>query len=124
MDWSSDNIRRTFNQIIIDSKRLSKEEIENKHKNFRESFEKLYNIAIESVVNKTVQSSLNKLDMMLKTRDNMNSGKMEKLTADMVVGNRLGDEFIYQKVHKPTKEDYKRAVDKLKSGGTAEDIIM
>ena len=61
------------------------------------------------------------LDTMLEARDKVTSGTMETLAAEMYVGNKLGSEFIYDKVEKPSSKDYNRAVKKLnelsKNGG-------
>jgi len=113
MDWQSDEIKKNFNGVIRDCRNLSKEELDSRYVTFKTHFEKLYDMAIYSVAQDKVQDSLRKLDMMLIARENMKSGRVNKLNTDMFVGNQLGKEFIYPLTANPSSNDYKRAVEKL-----------
>jgi len=114
MDWDANDIKKCFNGVVRDSKHLNSKELELKYAEFKAKFEKLYNIAIDSVITGTVQESLKKLDMMLEARRNMKSGRMNKLNTDMLVGNQLGREYIYPLTNTPSKEDYQRAISTIK----------
>jgi hypothetical protein len=112
-NWKTEDIRKNFHGVIKDSKNLSSEQLENKYSEFKHRFDKLYQIAIYSVTTGTVQQSLQKLEMMLKARENMQSGKASKMSTDMFVGNFLGKEYIYPLTQNPSAEDYKRAIDTI-----------
>lgn len=114
MNWPSEDIKKTFRDIINDSKKLNSAQLETKYKTFKTDIEPLYNMAIHSVATNSVDKSLHKLDMMLNARESMNSGRTDKLTTDMLVGNQLGKEYIYPVVENPSSSDYKRAVDLIK----------
>jgi hypothetical protein len=114
MDWKKEDIIKTFNNIIRDTRVLNSTELDMKYSKFKTDFEKLYNMAIDSVVNGKVQENIGKLNMMLQARENMLSGKVSKLNTDMFVGNQLGKEFIYPLTETPSNEDYKKAIDKIK----------
>jgi hypothetical protein len=114
MNWSNADIIKNFNGVVRDTKLLTTEELEAKYADFRKDFEPIYNKAIDSVVNNRVQESHEMLQMMLKARENMNSGKVSKLHTDMFVGNQLGNKYIYPKTNVPSGEDYKQAIDTIK----------
>jgi hypothetical protein len=122
MDWSSENIRESFHQVIRDSYILSKNELEEKHTDFKNNFEKLYSIATESVTNDTVKKSKQTLEMMLKAREQMKNGSVTQLHAEMQVGNNLGHQFIYPKTQTPSREDYVRAVGKINDGSATKEL--
>jgi hypothetical protein len=114
MDWKSDIIIQSFNGIIRDARVLSSEELEVKYAGFKESFSKLYDVAIDAVVTGKVQEAYEMLKMMLKAREGMQEGRTNKLTTDMFVGNQLGKKYIYPKTNTPSTEDYKQAFDTIK----------
>ena len=97
---------------------MNSAELEKKYADFKLSFNKLYEVAIDSIINNTVQESYNLLTMMLKARDKMNTGKMTKMNTDMFVGNELGKKYIYPCTNTPSKEDYERAIRKIKTHKT------
>ena len=114
MNWEAKDIKSNFNSIIIDSKKMNKTDLEEKYASFILDNQKLYEVAIESVVSGKVQESIKLLDIMLKTRDNMEKGNMNKNVADMFIGNQLGHKYIYPITGVPTGADYKKAIDKIK----------
>lgn len=113
MDWSNEDIINSFNGIINDSKVLGPEELEKKYYSFKESFMKLYEVAINSSSGDK-EEKLKMLNLMLRARDKMKSGAMSKLSTDMHIGNELGIKYVYPKTGKPTPEDFKRASSELK----------
>jgi hypothetical protein len=114
MDWTADEITNSFNGIIRDTRNLNLQELETKYAKFKESFSKLYDVAIDSVVTGKIQEAHEMLQMMLTARTNMQNGRMTKLTTDMFVGNQLGKKYIYPKTNTPSAEDYKNAFDQIK----------
>jgi len=114
MNWNSDNILQSFNGIIRDATVLNSEELETKYSTFKESFSKLYDVAIDAVVTGKVQESYEMLKMMLNAREGMYNGKTDKLNTDMYVGNQLGKKYIYPKTNTPSIDDYKQAFDTIK----------
>jgi hypothetical protein len=114
MNWSNQDITNSFYGIIRDAKNLNSEELSDKYVDFKESFSKLYSVAIDAVVNDRVQDANNMLQIMLDARKKMQDGKMTKLTTDMFVGNQLGKKYIYPKTNNPSQEDYMQAFNKIK----------
>lgn len=114
MDWKSEDIIKSFNGVIRDSKNMTPDELDIKYANFKETFNKLYSVAIDSVVSGKVQEAYEMLKMMLKARESMQDGRTTKLTTDMFVGNQLGKKYIYPKTNTPSIDDYKQAFDKIK----------
>ncbi len=115
MDMTNQEIKITFINIIKDSRILNHSELEEKYWEFKNKIEPLYKIAIECNTNEKVEQSLKKLDMMLGARQNMNEGKLNKLTTDMYIGDQLGKEYIYPVTNTPSSEDYKKAILELGS---------
>jgi hypothetical protein len=113
MDWVAEEITASFNGVIRDAKNMNAEELEVKYAVFKESFAKLYDVAIDSVATGKVQEAHSMLQMMLKARAGMQEGKMTKLTTDMFVGNQLGKKYIYPKTNTPSQNDYKKAFDTI-----------
>jgi hypothetical protein len=124
LSWKNAEIKTAFNNVVRDSKTMSTIQLETKYDLFIKDFRKLYDIALESVVSGKVQESIKILDMMLSTRNNVKSGSMNKMTADMFVGNQLGHKYIYPKTNVPSVEDYKQAIDKIKEGKTIEPKVQ
>lgn len=114
MEWQNEDIIASYNGIIRDAKNMNSAELETKYADFKLAFNKLYEVAIDSVINNTVQESYNLLTMMLKAREKMNTGKMTKMNTDMFVGNELGKKYIYPVTNTPSKDDYERAIRKIK----------
>lgn len=114
MEWTSEEIKKEFNGVMRDTKLLNSEELEKKYAKFKESFSKLYEVAIDSVISGRIQESANMLQMMLDARASMNSGKTTKLTTDMFIGNQLGKKYIYPKTNVPSADDYKAAFTTIK----------
>ena len=114
MDWKSDVIIESFNEVIKDSKNLNSKDLETKHFAFKESFNKLYEVAINAGVTGEIQQASNTLKMMLKARECMQEGKTTKLATDVYVGNQLGQKYIYPVTNTPSAEDYKQAFEKIK----------
>jgi len=114
MDWNSDVIIQSFNGIIRDSRNLNSEDLETKYAAFKETFSKLYEVAINAGVTGKIQEAFEILKMMLKARECMQEGKTTKLTTDMFVGNQLGRKYIYPVTNTPSAEDYKQALEKIK----------
>jgi hypothetical protein len=115
MDWSNEDIIKTYNSIIRDSKEMTVSSLDVKYATFKKSFSKLYDLAIESVASGKVQESHDMLMMMMKARDKMNKGSMTKMTTDMFVGNQLGKKYIYPLTNTPSADDYARAIEKIKT---------
>jgi len=113
MDWDSNKIKTNFNGVIRDAKNCNIQELELKYSEFKNKFEKLYLIAIDAVFTGKVQEAINKLDIMLKARNDMQSGKVSKLHTDMMVGNMLGKQYIYPLTQTPSQEDYNRALKQI-----------
>ncbi len=109
MDWIPEEIIKSFSGVIRDAKIMNAKELEIKYAVFKETFGKLYDVAIDSVATGKVQEAYAMLQMMLKARANMQDGKMTKLTTDMFVGNQLGRKYIYPKTNNPSQDDYKKA---------------
>lgn len=114
MNWSNEDIIKSFNGVVRDTKLLTTEELETKYADFRKEFEPIYNKAIDSVVNDRIQESYAMLQMMLKAKNDMTTGRMSKLNTDMFVGNQLGKKYIYPKTNTPSTDDYKKAFDTIK----------
>ena len=110
MDWSAEDIKKSFYGVIRDSKELNSAQLELKYTDFKEQVEPLYRMAINSVTTGKVQEAISKLDMMLKARSAMQTGRMTKNNTDMFVGNQLGREYVYPLTGTPSREDYAQAV--------------
>ena len=117
MNWEAKDIRTNFFGIITDSKKMNKAELEKKYASFILDNEKLYSVAVESVVSGKVQESIKMLDTMLATREKVRNGDMNNTTASMFIGNQLGYKYIFPATGVPSTEDYKYAIDKIKEGG-------
>ena len=65
MNWKSQDIIDSFNGVIKDAKYMSTKDLDNKYSDFRKSFEKLYQVAIDSVVSGNVQEASNMLNLMI-----------------------------------------------------------
>ena len=113
MDWDSSRIRKEYIEVTRDAKILPKSMMEEKYLEFKTKYEKLYELAIRSVVNDNVQENIKTLDMMLLQRDRIKRGKISEINAGMVVGNQLGHKYIYPVTNVPSKEDYVNAIDKI-----------
>src|SRR6188768_1426472 len=113
MEWESEDIKKNFHGVVRDTKVLNTHDLEQKYEKFKQDHEKLYNMAIDSVLNGSVQPTLQKLNFMLKARDDMKNGNRSKLATDMLIGNQLGKEYIYPKTSTPTQEDMNRAVKEI-----------
>ncbi len=118
MNWEAKDIRANFFGIVTDSKKMNKVELEKKYASFILDNEKLYSVAVESVVSGKIQESIKLLDTMLATRDKVRNGDMNNTTASMFIGNQLGHKYIFPATGVPSTEDYKYAIDKIKEGGT------
>lgn len=114
MEWTSEKILESFYGIVRDSKNLSKQELEHKYSDFKESHSKLYEVIIHSIITGDVQNTNNMLIEMLKTKANMDSGHTTKMVADVTIGQKLANKYIYSKTGAPKTEDYKQALDKIK----------
>ena len=114
MSWKSQDIIDSFNGIIRDAKNLNSEELDSKYADFKETYEKLYSVAIDSVATGTVQKAYSILQMMIRARDDLQSGKTSKLHTDVFVGNELGKEYIYPVTNTPSLDDYKIAIEQIK----------
>ncbi len=117
MNWEAKDIRTNFFGIITDSKKMNKAELEKKYASFILDNEKLYSVAVESVVSGKVQESIKLLDIMLATRDKVRNGDMNNTTASMFIGNQLGHKYIFPVTGVPSTKDYKYAIDRIKEGG-------
>ncbi len=113
MDWTNEEILKSFNLVVRDCKNMSANDLEKAHAKFKEDHRKLYEVAIDSVINNKVQESYNKLKMMLKAKDSMTQGKVSKLHTDMFVGNQLANEYIYPVTNKPSNEDMIKAINEI-----------
>lgn len=110
----NDEIYKDFCDIVKDCQTLTRNVLDKKYEKLRNLYPKIYNMAIDSVVNNNVQESTNNLKMFLKTLEDINNKKISKENADMLIGNQLGKEYIYPITGTPTQEDYTRAVKKIK----------
>jgi len=115
MDWKSVDIKTNFIGVVRDVKLLTTQQLELKYAKFKTECEPMYKMAINCVVNGTIQDAIKKLELMLKARDDMDAGKISKLNTDMLVGNMLGKEYIYPKTETPSREDLIRAVNTIRS---------
>lgn len=111
---SSEEIKVIFFEIITDTKKLKKNEMEKKYENFNIIHKKLYEVALDSVRLNKVQESIAMLDFMLTQRNNMKNGSISRLNAGLVVGNKLGHKYVYPKTGVPTSDEYKKAIDEIK----------
>ena len=115
---------KSFEGVIRDVRILDSNDLELKYTEFKKDNDKLYSMAINSVVTGTVQESVKKLKVMLAARENMNQGKISKLNTDMLIGNMLGKEYIYPKTQNPSNEDYIRAINTIKKkDAEGEDVV-
>lgn len=112
---NSEEIKHTFFEIIRDSKKLKKNEMEKKYEDFNIIHKKLYDVALDSAMNNKVQESIAMLDFMLKQRDSVKNGSLSRLNAGFVVGNKLGHKYVYPKTRVPTSDEYKKAMDEIKT---------
>jgi hypothetical protein len=110
----SEEIKVIFFEIIKDTKKLKKSEMEKKYEDFNVIHKKLYEVAIDSVKSNKVQESITMLDFMLKQRDNIGNGSISRLNAGLVVGNKLGHKYVYPKTRVPTSDEYKKAINEIK----------
>jgi len=116
MEWKANDIRQNFHGIIKDCRNATKDQLTEKYSKFKEEFPKLFDLALESIDQDTVQKNLQLLEMMLKKRQEQLDGKASKMNTDMFVGNQLGKEFIYPKTGGPSRKDYDKAVSKIQKG--------
>ena len=113
METDSKEILDTFDSMIRDSTILDLESFENKYSSFKEKFEKLHQMTIDSIKRDNVQETRKILCMMLDSRNNLKNGKVNELNTDLLVGNYLGKKYIYPKVGNPSQNDYNKAVKKI-----------
>lgn len=111
---SSEEIKGIFCEIIKDSKKLKKSEMEKKYEEFNIIHRKLYEVALDSVMSNKVQETIAMLDFMLMQRNNIGNGSVSRLNAGFVVGNKLGHKYVYPKTGVPTSDEYKKAIDQIK----------
>lgn len=111
---TNEQIYNDFCEITRDAWSMPRSELDIKYEKLRCMYPKIYNMAIDSVVNGNVQESINNLKMFLKTLNDINSKNITKENADMFIGNQLGKEYIYPLTGAPTIKDYERAVKKIK----------
>lgn len=114
-NMTSDQIKKIFSEIIKDTKKLKKDEMEKKYDDFNINYKKIYEMAIESVIKCKVQETINMLNFMLNQRDRMKNGYISQFNAGLVVGNKLGHEYVYPKTKVPTTDEYKKAIDEIKN---------
>lgn len=101
---------------------MTEGELAQKYLDFKESFPKLFDMAIQAVSNDSVQKTLEIFEMMLSKRQDQKDGVNSKNITDMAVGNQLGKEFIYPKTGGPTQEEYNKAVKKIKKGNAMKEL--
>lgn len=111
---STEEIFKNFKEVMADVMELKREDVELKHKKFKSEYPKIFEMAIDAIVSGKVQEYTERLQSFLKTVDDMMSNKISRENADMFIGNKLGNEYIYTMTGKPSEEDYKRAVKKVK----------
>ncbi len=111
---TNEQIYNDFCEITKDAWNMPRSELDIKYEKLRCIYPKIYNMAIDSVMNGNIQESINNLKMFLKTLTDINSKNISKENADMFIGNQLGKEYIYPLTGAPTKNDYERAVKKIK----------
>jgi hypothetical protein len=110
MNENQENIRLKFQSIANDNMTLTPDELNEKYKDFKQSFPKLFQIASETT---NVNESMRILDMMLVNREKQKDGTLSKTNSDMVVGNQLGKEFIYPITGMPTQKEFTQATKKI-----------
>lgn len=110
MNWTRQEITKSYNEVAKDSNVLIQTLLDKKHLKFKETFPKLYQMAI-------INSEENKIifNMMMDQREKQINGKIEKNANDMFVGNQLGKKFIYPLVGNPTQKEMNEAVKKINS---------
>lgn len=109
----SEKIIFTVKNIMHDAKVMSDKDMELKYGDFKTSFEKLYDMSINSVINDNTEEVLDMLSLMLTSREEVKNNTKAKLHVDMYVGNKLGEKYIYPKTEKPSDNDMRSAFEKI-----------
>ncbi len=110
---NNEQIRSNFIGVYKDTKKLTQNQLNDKYKDFKEKYEKLFDVAVNSAINNNIQESLKILDMMLNAKNKLDNGTITPTACDMFVGNQLGHTYIYPKTNVPSRDDYKKAVNQI-----------
>jgi hypothetical protein len=112
MDTSKDYIYQNAVNIINDAEILSPPELEEKYKEFKEKFYKIY-VTCVGLTPETKQSFLNELKLFLGIREEVISGKKSMIEANVQVGDYQGKRYLYPITGEPTMEQKKQYIKKV-----------
>lgn len=107
MDWTTDRIVLTVDEIRKDSMVLTERDIKVKYGEFIEKFPKLYYTCIEP------NFDFNTFNIMLGYRDKAEMDNIPDLVRDVTIGETMAKKYLYPVVGEPSIEQKKQAAVKV-----------
>jgi hypothetical protein len=112
MDIPKSEIYNTVVNIINDTEKLTKIELEEKYKDFKNNFFKLFETCI-SVTPETKNKILKELSILLSIREEQKSGSKSTIEANVQVTEYMAKQYVYPYTGEPTLEQKKEALRKI-----------
>lgn len=112
---SKEDIYITVCNILEDKEILTQFELEEKYKDFKEKFFRIFDLCISSTEDK-YNDIKQKISLMLNIRDDVKTGKKSDIEANVQVGEYCAKLYIYPKTGEPTIEQKKEALKKIIAG--------
>jgi hypothetical protein len=122
MDISKADIYNTVTNIINDTETLTKIELEEKYKDFKNNFFKLFETCI-GVTPETKNKTLRELSILLNIREEMKSGKKGTIEGNVQVTEYMAKQYVYPYTGEPTLEQKKEALRKIVKKEAEKNII-
>ena len=110
MDTSKKEIYLTLQNILADKELLTLIEIDEKYLEFRTKFPKLFDMVMSCI---SQQEFLREIILLLNIREDVLTGRQTDIQANIKIGERAAEKYIYPKVGKPTQQQKKTALAKI-----------
>ena len=113
MNESKDTIYTTAVNITIDCNNLTQTQMDDKYKEFKNNYSKIYQLCSSTSTQSQKQQILRELSLMLGVREEVKNGEKNSFVANAQIGEHVAQRYIYPKVGEPSLEDKKRAIAKM-----------
>lgn len=117
---NTQQIKNDFYNISKDVKILNEETLFEKYSEFKETFPKLFSMAVEFATSN--KEKCNIFEIMISKREDQLNGTTKKMASDLQIGEMLGQTFVYPKIGTPSSDDYKKAIQEITTGKSKEKL--
>jgi hypothetical protein len=117
MDIDAAQIYSTVKNIINDLEAMTLPELNEKYKDFKEKFFKLYIMCTE-VTPETKDKTLYELGILLNIRDSVIDGSKDSIMANVQVSEYMAKQYVYPITGEPSLDQKKTAFQKILRGET------